>query len=109
MRAEDHQAVERENNAIMTALANDVAALRNQAKLLEGEAISQNAFVTELMSRLTRAGGGVKGMITNLNGVMARNGCNATVVYAAVVFGVLLLLFYGTKHAWNSRATETAP
>ena len=109
---EDEGAVERENDAILNALADDATILRRVAGQMRDDVKEHNTFLDMLASRFTGATGGVRLQSGRLDDVMKQYGFKHTMYIAVgIVVAVILLYYIGSwvasaRSAGNAAAPE---
>lgn len=96
---------ERENDAILNALAGDVDRMKREAGDLKDEVTQHNVMLEAIGKSLTGAVSGVRGTITRLADVMKKNTCKGQMMMALGIFAVFLFVYY----LWRSRSSSTTP
>lgn len=92
--AQSEEAIERENDAILNALADDTARLRRAAGHLVEDVKEHNVFLDQLTGGFYRATDGVRGTIGRLDQTMQRYGWRHTVYVAFGIFLFCVVAYY---------------
>ena len=96
--------LQKENEAMMDALAVDAARIKDAARGLRDEVDEHNAFLDKLASTFDSAKDGVKGTIGKIDHVMQKNGMKSTFICAFAIFLGVLLLWWLGKTLFNKQS-----
>mgnify|MGYP001600592650 FL=1 len=96
---EQELAAERENDAILRALGNDMERVQNEARGLRQEVQEHNALLDALGRSMGVAVNGVRSSASRLADVMQRNGWRQNLTLAIGIFVLLVVIYYIIRRA----------
>lgn len=102
------EAVEKENDAIIGALAEDTGRLRRAAEQLRDDTREHNAFLDKLQGGFYRATDGVRSTIGKLSATMQRYGIKHMAAIAAAFFLIMVALYYLVSHLMKKKNADNS-
>lgn len=91
---EMEEQLQRENEAMLSALGNSVATMKGMASNLHRSAEEQNQLLKGISDAFTTARSGVGSATAGLQGVMSRYGWKHTAMFGCTAFLVLYLIIW---------------